>query len=451
MQVEGWLARAAPRSGPSARRWRRPRAARPTPSCTPRRARGAAELQARGSRARGRASRSRCRPGSTSRWRCTRACCSAPSRCPSTCVCPPPSASTSPAGLCGASLDGAARTASAPRAARSRLLRARPRRDCGGHPHLRHHRRAARPVELTYGNLLWSALGSGRRARRGSARALAVRAAALARRRALDPACARRSTPPPRSCTSASRPTACCTPCAAEEITLVSLVATTLARLLDAGLRTPAAAALRAHRRRPGAGRAARARARRGRAGQPDLRAHRELLAGDHHAASRRSRGAARAPARRCSARACASPRTGRSWCAGPTVAAGAAWPRRLACTRATSARLDERGRLHVSGSQVRHDRQRRRERRAGRGRGRARDPSRRARGGGGRARGRAVGGGGDGRRRWRARAPTLEVEELRAHCARALAPYKVPKRFVAHRRAAPAHALGQALRRELA
>ena len=42
--------------------------------------------------------------------------------------------------------------------------------------------------------------------------------------------------------------------------------------------------------------------------------------------------------------------------------------------------------------------------------------------------------------------------EELRAHCARALAPYKVPKRVVLALRAAAAHALGQAARaRELA
>ena len=44
-----------------------------------------------------------------------------------------------------------------------------------------------------------------------------------------------------------------------------------------------------------------------------------------------------------------------------------------------------------------------------------------------------------------RAGRPLLEAEELRAHCARALAPYKVPKQCRAQRRAAAAHALGQA------
>ncbi len=68
-----------------------------------------------------------------------------------------------------------------------------------------------RPVELTYGNLLWSAFGSAVALGLDRRRALAVRAAAVACRRAVDPACARRSTRPAPSCTSASRRTACCT------------------------------------------------------------------------------------------------------------------------------------------------------------------------------------------------------------------------------------------------
>ena len=84
--------------------------------------------------------------------------------------------------------------------ATSRERRARPRGTAGGaprprrprdpRPHLGHDRRAqARP--LTYGNWLWSALGSARRARRRPARALAVPAAAQPRRRPVDPAAQR--------------------------------------------------------------------------------------------------------------------------------------------------------------------------------------------------------------------------------------------------------------------
>ena len=42
------------------------------------------------------------------------------------------------------------------------------------------------------------------------------------------------------------------------------------------------------------------------------------------------------------------------------------------------------------------------------------------------------------------------EVEELRAHCARALAPYKVPKRIVLAAEALPRTRSGKLLRREL-
>ena len=72
---------------------------------------------------------------------------------------------------------------------------------------------APRPVELTYGNFLWSALGS------AVALDLDPASAGCARCRSLTSAacrswCARRSTPPPRSCTSASTPTGCWRRCA---------------------------------------------------------------------------------------------------------------------------------------------------------------------------------------------------------------------------------------------
>ena len=120
---------------------------------------------------------------------------------------------------------------------------------------------APRPVELTYGNLLWSALGS---------------AVALG----LDPEERWLCVLPLSHVGGLSillRSAIYATTAVvherfesdrvlhalrAGEATLVSLVATTLARLLDAGLESPPRAALRADRRRPGAGRARCARAR---------------------------------------------------------------------------------------------------------------------------------------------------------------------------------------------
>ncbi len=43
-----------------------------------------------------------------------------------------------------------------------------------------------------------------------------------------------------------------------------------------------------------------------------------------------------------------------------------------------------------------------------------------------------------------------LDVEELRAHCARALAPHKIPKRFVLASERLPRTRSGKLLRREL-
>jgi O-succinylbenzoic acid--CoA ligase len=48
------------------------------------------------------------------------------------------------------------------------------------------------------------------------------------------------------------------------------------------------------------------------------------------------------------------------------------------------------------------------------------------------------------------ARAGTLDPEELREHCARALAPYKVPKQFVLCTEPLPRTRSGKLLRREL-
>ena len=105
----------------------------------------------------------------------------------------------------------------------------------------------------------------------------------------------------------------------------------------------------------------------------------------------------------------------------GPTVAPGAGTgaghrrPRRVA----------PRGRAAHRRAQGRHDRLRRRERRARRGRGGARGPSRRRRGRRARPRGPGVGRGG---RRDRRRRPDVAAEELRAWCAARLARFKVPK-----------------------
>ncbi len=162
--------------------------------------------------------------------------------------------------------------------------------------------------------------------------------------------CAAPSTARPRSCTSASRPTGCCTRCARRTITLVSVVATTLTRLLDAGLARRRACAWRwpAAARSPAAllERAARGR----RAGQPDVRPHRVLLAGHHGAGAA---GGARqgehgaGPPLFCT-RVRIGP-TARSCCAARRSPPGppartAGWP------LATSAASTRAGSLHVTG-----------------------------------------------------------------------------------------------------
>ena len=72
------------------------------------------------------------------------------------------------------------------------------------------------------------------------------------------------------------------------------------------------------------------------------------------------------------------------------------------------------------------------------------------ARGGGARPPGPAVGRGGDRDRRGARRRAELDPDELRAHCAGALAPYKVPKQFVLATEPLPRTRSGKLLRREL-
>ena len=170
--------------GPSAPRFRRPRGSWSY-------ARAARCRALRGGRAGGarrrrpaRASRSRCRRASTSPRRCTPACCSARSPCPSTCACRRPSARASPTAPPCSSRSRWRRAGPCRPGSRSRAehdLDATARRD----PHLGHHRRAAAGgADLRQLPVERARLGRGARPR--SARALAVRAAALARRRAVD-------------------------------------------------------------------------------------------------------------------------------------------------------------------------------------------------------------------------------------------------------------------------
>ena len=105
-------------------------------------------------------------------------------------------------------------------------------------------------VPLTYGNFLWSALGSAVALGLDPARALAVHAAARPRRRARDRAAQRDLRHDRRAARAASTRATRSTRSRGARITVVSVVATTLARLLDGGPRAAAVAALRARRRR---------------------------------------------------------------------------------------------------------------------------------------------------------------------------------------------------------
>ena len=121
--------------------------------------------------------------------------------------------------MCGS----ASRSASASRAARRSSSRGRSTGRRGRRPPQRWHDLDAtaivvhtsgssgrpKPVELTYGNWLWSALGSCAALGLDPDGALALRAAALATSAGSRSSCAARSRRPPRSSTSASTPSAC--------------------------------------------------------------------------------------------------------------------------------------------------------------------------------------------------------------------------------------------------
>ncbi len=91
------------------------------------------------------------------------------------------------------------------------------------------------PVGLTYGNFLWSAVGSAFNIGVEPERPLALLPAPQPHLRPRDRRCARSSTAPPRSSTTASTSTASAAALESDEITVVSLVATMLTRLLEAG------------------------------------------------------------------------------------------------------------------------------------------------------------------------------------------------------------------------
>ena len=303
---------AGPRSAPRARQGRRRDALRGAPSYAELLglARLAAAQLGRAWSAPGRARRDRPPAGPGLRRRhSTAACCWGRSPCPSTSASPRPSRSGSPQGA----LDpdrGAARHRGPERPRRARS--ARPRRDGDDRAHLRDHLGApAGRAELRQHPLERSRLG--RRARRrsrvsaGSARCPCHTSAACRS------CCARRSTRPRRSSTSDSRRTGSSMRSQNGGVTLVSLVATTLATAARCGPAAPAGAALRPDGRRPGPGGARRARARGRRPGQPHLRPHGDLLAGHDHAGRRTRRVRPRARGRRCSARGSGWPRTERS------------------------------------------------------------------------------------------------------------------------------------------
>ena len=143
---------------------------------------------------------------------------------------------------------------------------------------------APRPVELTYGNLLWSALGS------ASALGLdpgerwlcALPVSHVGGLSILLRSCIYGTTAVIHEHFDTERVLQAL---GKEDITLVSLVSTTLARLLDAGLERPPALRAALTGGGPRSGGARRSSARRGGARQPHLRAHRGLLAGHDRAA----------------------------------------------------------------------------------------------------------------------------------------------------------------------
>ena len=131
----------------------------------------------------------------------------------------------------------------------------------------------------------------------------------------------------------------------------------------------------------------------------------------------------------------------------GPTVAPGCRRRGRVAPHRRP--RADRRGRLPLRrGPDRRRDRHRRRERAPDRGRGGPAAPPGRRRGRRGRPHRPGMAGGGHGRRR-PARRRQASAEELRSHCAAELAGFKVPKQ-IEFADELPRTASGKLMRREL-
>ena len=244
MMVDGWLARAAA-ARPGHRRWRPPRAAAPTRELLRRRARRRGASSPRAAPAPERASRSPCR-----RARLRAGAARVPAarrgrgaRRPAA-LRPPSGARSSPAAR--SSSRSPSRGSGAASRAGSRPPRsAPPRHDLDATAVVIHtsgtQRRAAGRSSSPTATCCGARSARPSRSGCDRRRALAVRAAAVARRRALDPAAlgdlrdhrgrARALRGRPRRCDALRE----------QEVTLVSLVATTLARLLDAGLQRPPA------------------------------------------------------------------------------------------------------------------------------------------------------------------------------------------------------------------
>ena len=209
---------APPRAIPSAR----PSTRSPTPSWTPR-PRRARTPWSRAGVGRATGSASRCPPARSSSSRCTRLPALAPRSCRSTCAC---RRRSGPPG--GVVRDGGRRAAGAGRRHRPPAGDPRPRRAGGRRPHLRHERRAeAGRADLRQLAVERARLGD--RARARPERALAVRAAALARRRPVDPRAQRDLRHDGDRPRALRRPSASCRAARDDGPTLVSLVPTTLA------------------------------------------------------------------------------------------------------------------------------------------------------------------------------------------------------------------------------